>query len=72
MPNYWKVKAAQLEWQGFVQARQIEVERAKAIRDAVFTSEGLDPKGAYTFRDADETIEPASELSHAVVPDPAA
>ena len=45
--NYWKAKAAYLQF-------QLEIEQARVKAAAVFMAEGLDPLGHYEFDDAKE------------------
>lgn len=57
-PDYWKLKAAFLDYQIRMAYARAHAEAAEKARADAFTAAGLDPAGKYRMMDADETIEP--------------
>lgn len=55
-PDFWRVKAAFLEYQLRMGEANAHAEKAEQARVAAFTAAGLDPARRYKLTDADESI----------------
>jgi hypothetical protein len=54
--NYWRLKAAFLEYRVRMNEAEAHAQQAEAARAQAFTEAGLDPAKRYKLTDADESI----------------